>query len=455
MALAWLGPGLAVCATLGVPLYAWCERGRTYASFGAAILLIALPGLLVAQMRLRDALPAAHAWTDLAFAYGIGAAGAHLAALVHARLRPAPFRGLVSIPAMATVASGALVGAWLVALAPLRGLLTLLGWGDALVVLTWLELAPFAVVAASVVTSLRPIWETVRVPLAVDGPGELSRLPVERRRHRSLASRPIAASDDPAHRGLRIVQIADPHLGPWQPLARLRRRLDALVALEPDLVLITGDLLTMEGAGTPGALAQALSPLRRLPGRCFAIFGNHDHEAPDEVRAGLAAAGAALLIDAEALVDTALGRVQLVGADFVARGRREHIEALLARLPRRPGHLRLLLLHDPSVFRHVPGGEVDLALSGHTHGGQVGLLSLGFDWTVLSRSRWPDHGLFGRGSSRLYVHRGTGFYGFPLRIGVPGELSLLDVVPPPRARATGSAPPPLLGRALRCTHSPT
>ncbi|MDX1650367.1 MAG: phosphodiesterase, partial [Myxococcota bacterium] len=79
-------------------------------------------------------------------------------------------------------------------------------------------------------------------------------------------------------------------------------------------------------------------------------------------------------------------------------------------------------------FRALPPGEVDLVLSGHTHGGQVGLLSLGVDWTVLRRSRWPDHGLFGLGTSRLYVHRGTGFYGFPLRIGVPGEHSVIEVV---------------------------
>ena len=91
-------------------------------------------------------------------------------------------------------------------------------------------------------------------------------------------------------------------------------------------------------------------------------------------------------------------------------------------------HLRLLLLHDPLGFRHVPKGDVDLTLSGHTHGGQLGLVSLGLDWTVLARSRWPDHGLFGHGSNRLYVHRGTGFYGFPLRIGVPGEMSVLELV---------------------------
>ena len=57
-------------------------------------------------------------------------------------------------------------------------------------------------------------------------------------------------------------------------------------------------------------------------------------------------------------------------------------------------------------------------------------MSFGLDWTVLSRTRWPDHGLFGHGTNRLYVHRGTGFYGFPLRIGVPGEASLLELVLP-------------------------
>ena len=92
--------------------------------------------------------------------------------------------------------------------------------------------------------------------------------------------------------------------------------------------------------------------------------------------------------------------------------------------------MRLLLLHSPAGFAHVPPGEVDLVLSGHTHGGQLGLVSFGFDWTVLSRSRWPDHGLFGHGTSRLYVHRGTGFYGFPLRVGVPGEASVLEVLVP-------------------------
>jgi predicted MPP superfamily phosphohydrolase len=208
----------------------------------------------------------------------------------------------------------------------------------------------------------------------------------------------------------------------------LRRRIEDLIRHDPDLVLLTGDFLTMEGGGTPGALAAALEPLRGLPGRCFGILGNHDHAYPEEVRSALAAAGVLLLVDKEAIASTSTGPIQIVGADYVGRGRREHIQTLLRRFRRREGHLRLLLLHDPLGFKHVPKGDVDLTVSGHTHGGQLGLLSLGLDWTVLTRSPWPDHGLFGHGSNRLYVHRGTGFYGFPLRIGVPGEASVLELV---------------------------
>ena len=251
-------------------------------------------------------------------------------------------------------------------------------------------------------------------------PASLERTALERYRRRAPA--PLA------ERPLRIVQIADPHLGPFQPVHRLRERIERLLAREPDLVCLTGDFLTMEGSGSPGALAEALAPLRPVAERCFAIFGNHDHEASAEVRSALAANGVRLLVDEEVLVETAAGPVQILGADHRFREGARHLQELLARHPRRDGRLRLLLLHDPLRFRDVPKDEVDLTLSGHTHGGQVGLVSFGLDWTVLSRSRWPDHGLFAHGTGRLYVHRGTGFYGFPLRIGVPGEASLLELV---------------------------
>lgn len=416
----WL---LAAATMVGVPAYAWYVRGRAYATYGVVILAVALPGALGMHSRLRVLFgPAATPWIDLAFVYSMAAASLHLISLVKPRLRTPVFRYAVSIPGMTFVAGGGLSTVWLLALLLPRLVLWGFGFTRTLDVLAWLDLVPILIAVASVLTSSRLVDEIVRVAVAVDGPSEVTRLPVERHRLRRGTPAPLAT------RPLRIVQIADPHLGPWQPVKKLRRQIEALVDHDPDLVLLTGDFLTMEGMGTPGALAAALEPLQRLPGRCYAAFGNHDHESPEEVRAGLEANGVHVLIDEEVSVATAAGAVQIVGADFRGRGRRAHLHELLARFPRRDGEVRLLLLHDPSAFKHVPKGDVDLTLSGHTHGGQLGLVSFGFDWTVLRRTAFPDHGLFGHGSNRLYVHRGTGFYGFPLRIGVPGEASCLEVV---------------------------
>jgi len=415
-----LFPPLALLTWLGVPLYALRARGRPYALFGFLLLCATLPGALVTHARLSGWVAAdLRPWLDVAFAGAMAAAGLHLAHLVRARLRGTAFRLAVSVPGQAFLAAGLLAGAWQLALLPARGALAALDAGAALQALRPLDLVPLLVAALSIVTSAGRRLEWVRVRVGGDGPAELRRVPVER--HRRRAPRPLA------RRPLRLVQIADPHLGPWQPVARLKSSLERLLACDPDLVLLTGDFLTMESHGSPGALARALAPLARAPGRCFAVFGNHDHEAREEVRAALRTNGVRLLLDEEAVAETAFGPIQLLGADYVRRGRRRHLEGLVARFPRRPGHGRILLLHDPSAFAHLAPGEIDLALSGHTHGGQLGLLSLGLDWTVLSRSRWPDHGLFARGASRLYVHRGTGFYGFPLRVGVPGELSVLEV----------------------------
>ncbi|MBW2243633.1 MAG: metallophosphoesterase [Deltaproteobacteria bacterium] len=419
----WLLPSLALGIGIGLPLYAGRFRGRTYAIFASVLVLISFPGALGLAVRSAAQVPESFRWgVGWAFVYGMLATGLHFASLVKARLRPRAFRWGVSLPGMAFLALGAVAGPWLLLTEFLRLGAEGLGFAGVASGLAWLGLLPLALVAFSVATSLGLRREIVRIVLDRRIYSETSRIPVERHFRRPPPPTP--------ERPLRVVQIADPHLGPWQPIHRLQARIEELLAHEPDLVLITGDLLTMEGNATAGALTEALAPLKAARGRCFAIFGNHDHEAPEEVRAALAACGAILLMDDEAMVETAAGPVQLVGADWARKERAERLDALAARFPRREGHLRLWLVHDPLGFADLADGEADLVLSGHTHGGQIGLVSFGLDWTVLSRSRWPDHGFFGLGTNRLYVHRGTGFYGFPLRIGVPGEASLLEVISP-------------------------
>ncbi len=323
----------------------------------------------------------------------------HYLSLARARMRPRVFRWLVSLPGL-FFAAGTLLS-MPVAVAATLGL-------DARV-----ALLPFAIAGFGVVQSLWARREVVH--LALDG------APVEGpRRHR----RGAPGEDAP----LRIVQITDPHLGPLMSVDRMRGICERAVAEDPDLIVITGDFMTMESQTDPRTLHDALAPLEAARGKVFACFGNHDHEAPQIVRAACAAHGIRLLVDDEATVETAAGPVQVVGADFAFRERKKRLEALAARFPRREGHLRLWLLHDPGAFKHIPDGEADLVLSGHTHGGQLGLLSLGAPLTFVSAfASIPDHGFWAHGTNRLYVHRGTGVYGFPLRVGVPAEESVLHV----------------------------
>ena len=417
---AWLFQSLAIATWIGVPIYAAIVRGRLYAIFSAVILSFSLPGALILHSRLRDlATPEIAFALDLLFVYSMAAAAIQFAHLVHARMRGSFFRWLVSVPAQTFIAGGMLSGPWLLLLFPFRLAFDALGWTAPLPLWTLIEALPLAIAALSIVTSMSTRTETVRFRLSREGPAEIQRVPVERFRGR--VPEPLV------ERPLRIVQLSDTHLGPWKSVARLRTQIARLVARDPDLVALTGDFLTMESMGSPGCLEEALEPLAPIADRCVAIFGNHDHEAPEHVKEAMRAIGIPLLIDDELCFETPAGPVQIVGSDYVHSDRREHLASLLSRYPRKQDHLRLLLLHDPLAFHALPEDEVDLVLSGHTHGGQVGLVSLGFDWTVLSGTRWPDQGLFARGASRLYVHRGTGFYGFPLRVGVPAEFSVLEI----------------------------
>lgn len=327
--------------------------------------------------------------------------------LIRPTLRPLWYRVVVSWPAQYMAAATLLAFPWAIAAA--------FGFSP------WGLFVPYVLGAVGMIQSLTSRAETRDILV-----GEVERLDSVVRVDLSANQGQQLHMDH--GRPLRVAQITDPHLGPFMPVGRLRRICERIVAQDPDLVFLTGDFLTMESQRDARHLTEALSPLARLPGRVFACMGNHDHEAPKTVHSALCGIGATLLIDQAEVVETAVGPVQIVGFDFHFRGRRERMEAVCSEYPRLPGVLRLALLHDPGAFKHMVPGEVDLAFSGHTHGGQVGLVSLGRAWTVAGWvAKIPDHGLWGHGKSRLYVHRGTGHYGFPLRLGVPAEESILSI----------------------------
>ncbi len=318
---------LAVMTWIGVPVYAAIMRGRFYAIFSAVILSFSLPGALILHSRLRVLASADVALLlDVLFAYSMAAAGIQFAHLVRARMRGSIFRWLVSVPAQTFIAGGMLSGPWLLVLFPVRLAFDALGWSNALTLWTLVEALPLAIAALSIATSMTTRPETVRFRLSPQGPKTIQRIPVERFRGRE--------PDAQLTRPLRIVQLSDTHLGPWQSVTRLRDQIAQLVSRDPDLVMLTGDFLTMESMGSPGCLEDALRPLVPIADRCAAIFGNHDHEAPEHVRDAMNSIGIRLLIDDEACFDTPIGAVQIIGSDYVSEKRHAHLDTLLNRFPR-------------------------------------------------------------------------------------------------------------------------
>lgn len=379
-----------------VVLVAWRFRGRRAAIF-IAIALGIFTSVSIAA-------PRSTGWVAVARAYLQVAVYVHFLVFLSPRMRPLIWRVLVSIPASFYAAGTVL--ALPVAIA--------VGFGAAT---DWFYL-PYGFALLGLAESLYT-RETVRdVELDGEDAGALRRYPLSRRN-----------GNGTTHAGvLQIIQITDPHLGPFMSVRRLRKVCERAVARSPDLICLTGDFLTVESNHSPAALEAAFEPLAAASGRVFACLGNHDHEAPHVVRRALQRAGVRLLVDEATEIDTPIGRVQILGFDFHFRDREPKMREVCARYPKPAGALRIVLLHDPGAFRKLPPGEGDLVLSGHTHGGQVGLVSFGLPWTLVSViAKMPDHGLWARGKDRLYVHRGTGHYGFPLRVGVPAEQSMIRV----------------------------
>ena len=392
--MSWFG-AVTVAGWLLVVVSALVLRNRSFATFVGV--LVGIYSLVAAAMA-----PAFSAVLPV-FAAFHAVVYVNFLALARPKMRPLPYRLLVSWPASFFVAGTLLAIPWAVVAA--------LGFHP------WVPWLPYALAATGILQSLTTKRE--EVDLVISGPDGPSA--------DKLAPHPHGSTRE--ERPLRIVQITDPHLGPFMSVGRLRRIAERAVKAEPDLVFLTGDFLTMESQSDPDLLLSALEPLRALPGKVFACHGNHDHEAPAVVARALARNGITLLVDDSFEVETEAGHVQIVGMDFAFRDRAARLARVCEQHPRQPGKTRIVLLHDPGAFKHLPPGEGDLVLSGHTHGGQVGLLSLGLSWTFLRLfgDKIPDHGFWARGTDRMYIHRGTGHYGFPLRLGVPAEESVVRV----------------------------
>jgi predicted MPP superfamily phosphohydrolase len=224
--------------------------------------------------------------------------------------------------------------------------------------------------------------------------------------------------------GFKIAQLSDVHLGPLLRERFLEDVVEKTNALAPDLVVITGDLVDAPVA----RLAPTLAPLAKLRARCGTAFvtGNHEYySGAEEWVEYLRTRGIRVLMNQRIEVgDTQAGgkTFDLAGVpDFTGgRFREDHAPDLDRALAGRdPERALVLLAHQPRQISLAQGRGVGLQLSGHTHGGQLwpfgALVYLMQPW-IAGFHRADD-------GTQIYVSRGTGFWGPPMRVGNPPEIA--------------------------------
>ncbi len=228
--------------------------------------------------------------------------------------------------------------------------------------------------------------------------------------------------------GLRILQLSDLHLGACLQLADFERFLERAAAAKPDLVLFTGDVADDVRQITPALeLAYGLRPRFGV----FASLGNHEYLHDIRVTRPLyEKSRVPLLVDEGQAIRVGTSTLWLAGADepsghpgtFEAPGARfdDGVRACLERSPK--DAFKVLMCHRPEGFPVAAREGFDLTLSGHTHGGQVGL----FGRSVLASSERHPYwwGTYARGAGRLYTTSGFGHW-FPFRLGCPAEAPLI------------------------------
>ncbi len=222
--------------------------------------------------------------------------------------------------------------------------------------------------------------------------------------------------------GFRIVQISDVHIGPLLDrrfAAEIAKRVNALA---PDLVAVTGDLVD----GSVARIGDEVAPFGEIRARhgVYFITGNHDfYSGADAWVDRVQELGWRALRNERVVIGDGDAHFDLAGVDdhhgaMLGAGQGEDLSrALDGREGERPV---VLLAHDPATFRRASQYGVDLQLSGHTHGGQI----WPFRYLVRLTVPWVA-GLYRLGASAVYVSRGTGFWGPPMRLGAPSEISEL------------------------------
>lgn len=247
-----------------------------------------------------------------------------------------------------------------------------------------------------------------------------------------------------AFKGLKIVQISDIHAGSFNDKKAVQKGVEKILKEEPDLILFTGDLVNNK-ADEMDEYRDLFAQLR-APLGVYSILGNHDYgdyvkwDTEEQKTANLRALkkvhadmGWRLLMNEHVVLERDGAQIALLGvenwgakASFPKYGKLDQAYAGAEKYP-----FKILLSHDPSHWDaqvRKEYADIDLMLSGHTHGMQFGVEIPGFRWSPVQYiyNQWA--GLYDDGKQKLYVNRGYGFLGYPGRVGILPEITVLELV---------------------------
>ncbi len=248
-------------------------------------------------------------------------------------------------------------------------------------------------------------------------------------------------------KGMKIVQVSDIHTGSFDNHDAVERGIKLVLDQKPDIIFFTGDLVNNHAMEVDDKYKQIFAQLK-APMGVYSILGNHDYgdyvewETPaakvanlDKLKATHAEMGWRLMMNEHIEFEREGQKIAVVGienwsskAHFPKYG--DMAKAYIG-LKEKDIPFKILLSHDPSHWDAqvcTDYKDIDLTLSGHTHGMQFGIDSKVFKWSPVQYmySKWA--GIYNEGKQYLYVNRGFGFLGYPGRLGVLPEITVIELV---------------------------
>jgi len=239
--------------------------------------------------------------------------------------------------------------------------------------------------------------------------------------------------------GFKIIQISDLHLGSFNNKNHVLKGLNVITENNPDLIVITGDIVN-HSAGEAQPYIDVFRSLKAPFGK-YAVLGNHDMDdylkwggvegdssMSGEVANVLGEMGFKVLRNQNAVIKKNTDSIAIIGVDNWGKAPfRNYADIKKAYKGIENVNCKILLMHDPMPWETsvLPYYDIDLTLSGHTHGMQLGYYTEKNRWSPVSFRYKKFLGLYEINNSRLYINAGFGYLGFAARVGVPPEITLI------------------------------